>query len=64
MTRSKRQIDELYSEANACTGIKSFSLPVLALNKNESNKARLVIQWYRAITTTSKSCESMMTLFK
>ena len=52
MARSRRQIDESYSDANACTGINRFSLPVPVLNQTESNKARLV------------SGESMITLFK
>ena len=64
MAGSKRQADQSYSDVYECIDINCFSLPAPTLNQIESNKARLVSQWYRAITATSVSGESMMTLFK
>ena len=63
MARSKQEICKPYSDVSECIGINCCSLPVPALNYIESNKTRLVTWWYRDITATNVSGESIMTRF-
>ena len=59
--QSKQHIGNPISEANACIGIYLWSSPVPVLKHNASKNVRIVTLWYKDITATSLSGETMMT---